>query len=335
MTRLLWIGLASLAAALLAPAGTADANDLDTEGTWNFTWENDFFAGTDRNYTNGVRLSFRSGERQRDAYSGWLTRRMLQTSPSDRYRYGFSLGHSIYTPVDTELTIPLPDQHPYAGWLYGEYSLQRRWSGGLDELIVQLGIVGEAAGGEWVQNNVHDLVNGEQVEGWDNQLDNEPGLLIAFDRRFRRIRDLSKVEALGFGMDVTPNLGVAVGNVLTQASAGLTLRLGQDLPDDFGPARVRPALSGGGFFNPASRFGWYAFAGVEGRAVAQNIFLDGNTFSDSQSVDKFPLVADFQVGLALQMGDMQLAYTYVTRSEEFKTQRERQRFGAVSLSLKF
>lgn len=65
------------------------------------------------------------------------------------------------------------------------------------------------------------------------------------------------------------------------------LRLGQRLPLDYGPPRIQPSLPGSGFFvPPQDRFGWYLFAGVEGRAVARNIFLDGNTFRDSRSVDK-------------------------------------------------
>ena len=54
----------------------------------------------------------------------------------------------------------------------------------------------------------------------------------------------------GLGVDLIPNAGVSLGNVLTQASAGLTLRFGQDLANDYGPPRVRPAMAGAGFFRP-------------------------------------------------------------------------------------
>ena len=81
------------------------------------------------------------------------------------------------------------------------------------------------------------------------------------------------------------------------------------------------------------RFNWYLFAGVDGRAVARNIFLDGNTFRDSHSVDKEIFVGDIQMGIVLTKGDVRLGYTHVFRSREFKTQKESyQQFGAVSLS---
>ena len=85
-------------------------------------------------------------------------------------------------------------------------------------------------------------------------------------------------------------------------TGGLTLRLGEDLQRDFGPPRVRPALAGSGMFRPTGQFSWYVFGGAEGRVVARDIFLDGNTFRDSLSVDKKRFVADFQVGLVVQGG---------------------------------
>jgi hypothetical protein len=137
-------------------------------------------------------------------------------------------------------------------------------------------------------------------------------------------------------LDLTPNFGASVGNIHTNARAGLTLRFGENLRNDFGPPRVRPSLGGAGYFNPIDEFSWYLFAGVEGRAVAHNIFLDGSLFdNDSPSVEKRPFVADFQGGAVIQYRNAQLAFTYVERTDEFDTQEERQAFGAISLSLKY
>jgi hypothetical protein len=41
----------------------------------------------------------------------------------------------------------------------------------------------------------------------------------------------------------------------------------------------------------------FVTAGVSGRAIARDIFLDGNTVRDSQSIDRNYLVADFHVAL--------------------------------------
>src|SRR5262249_24365683 len=108
-----------------------------------------------------------------------------------------------------------------------------------------------------------------------------------------------------------------------------------DLPVDYGPPRVRPSIAGTDFFVPETSFGWYLFFGTEGRVVARNIFLDGNTFTDSHHVDKKYLIGDLQGGLALTFQNARLAYTIVRRSKEFETQEGGNTFGALTLSLKF
>lgn len=66
--------------------------------------------------------------------------------------------------------------------------------------------------------------------------------------------------------------------------------------------------------------------------MARDIFLDGNTFRDSHSVDKEPLVADIQFGLAIHVGRMRIALSNIWRSREFEDQDERSQFGAINLS---
>jgi hypothetical protein len=41
------------------------------------------------------------------------------------------------------------------------------------------------------------------------------------------------------------------------------------------------------------------FARAEGRAVAHNLFLDGNTFSSGPHVSRIPLVAETQMGAGM------------------------------------
>ena len=56
--------------------------------------------------------------------------------------------------------------------------------------------------------------------------------------------------------------------------------------------RIEPSLPGSDFFEPTGGFSAYVFAGVDGRAIARNLFLDGNTFEGSRSVNKMNLVGD-------------------------------------------
>ena len=228
---------------------------------------------------------------------------------------------------------------PYAGWLYGGISAHaeaRRTFAGialqtLDTVEIDVGVVGPMALAEQGQNNFHDLIGVSRSNGWDHQLENEPGVLFIAERRWRP-------QPLGLGAvdaDIIPHVGASLGNVMTLANAGATLRLGQDLGVDYGPPHVRPTLSGLAAVAGGTRFAWYLFAGAEGRFVARNIFLDGNTFASSHSVDKKPFVVDVQTGAAIIVHDVRLAFTHVFRTREFDGQRRGDRYGAVSLSAEF
>lgn len=331
----LWGGLFLLFACL--PAMAAENDDFlapyDESGTFTFVWENDYFANTDRNYTNGVRMAYLSGFKQPNGVSRWVADNILRAKPGAGIRRGFALGHSIFTPQDIETTLPLPDQHPYAGWLYGEYSVVVEQENIIDQFTLQAGIVGPAAQGEFVQNNWHDLIGGDPVNGWDNQIGNEPGFVFSYDRKLRALFELGDSE---FGVDATPSVGASAGNVYTNGRLGLMLRVGTDLRNDYGPPRVRPSLAGGGYFSPRDRFSWYLFAGAEGRAVAHNMFLDGSLFRENDpSVDSNVFVGDFQLGVVFQVRRFQISYTNVLRTEEFTTQEGVQQFGAVAISAKF
>jgi len=330
----LLVSLALFSATPLRAENAPEPLRNDDLATWSFVWENDYFADTDRNYTNGVRISYLSGLKKPEGVSSFFAYDILGAHHDAGVRRGFAIGHSIFTPEDTAATAPLPDQHPYAGWLYGEYSVLVQQRQRVHQITLQAGVVGPAAQGEWVQNNWHDLIDGDPVNGWDNQIGNEPGFTLSYDRQFRALHEFG---GGGFGADITPSAGVTLGNVDTRVRGGFTLRIGNDLyANPYGPPRVRPALTGIGSFSAADRFSWYFFAGVNGAAVAHNIFLDGSLFNDSDpNLDKNVLVGEVQAGIALQFRRAQIAYTYVTRTKEFETQTSAQRFGAVSLSVKF
>lgn len=318
---------AAFAALFLVP-GQAEADN----GVVSVTSENDLFGGTDRNYTNGIRI-----ERVSPADRVFpLLREAADLVPGldlDRIslRQGFALSHAIFTPADISRIDPDPDDRPYAAWLNLSGTVVASDADTQDALQLNLGIVGPSAAGEFVQSNWHELISGVEPRGWHSQLKDEPGIeLIA-----QRLQVFDGPD-LPFGLETDYGLhfGGALGNVRTYLSTGAMARIGFDLEADFGPPRIRPALAGAGVFSPGEALGGYLFVGIDGRAVARDIFLDGNTFRDSHSVDdRRPVVGDLQAGIALHYADVQLAFTYVHRTEQFVAQAGPQRFGAVSVSV--
>ncbi|MEM9234322.1 MAG: lipid A deacylase LpxR family protein [Pseudomonadota bacterium] len=324
LTIALSLGLATAMTPAVAQTG-------DGDGTISIVFENDFFASDDFNYTNGTKFSYLSGPKEPKGLARYAARQVLGMHTGPKARHGFGFGQSLYTPEDILESDPLPGQHPYAAFLYGYYTTMVSEDDRMTQLTVQAGIVGPSAYGEDVQNFVHEIFGGDEAQGWDNQIGDEFGLSVTLDKR----RRFAASWGNDLAVDVIPSYGATVGNIRTDAHAGITLRLGENLADDFGPARVIPGLGGTSNFSRKSGLSWHAFGGVEGRVVAHNIFVDGSLFKDEiVTADSRTLVGDAQGGLVLQYGRFQLSYIHVFRSGEFENSGGSDEFGALSFAMK-
>lgn len=313
---------------------TAKDKDKSSGGTFSFTYENDIFSGADNGYTNGVRASWTTDANDVPIVLRPLAHAIPLFPENGTRRVSYAVGQSIFTPDNIETPVEQVGDRPYAGWLYGSAALISDTGNQLDTLELTLGVVGPWSFAEQTQEFIHDNVTSSpHPMGWQHQLDNEPGIVVNYDRKWRSYYQFS---VLGHGIDFTPGVGAALGNVQTDARVGATVRVGRNLPADYGPPRIHPALSGSDFFLPTKSFSWYVFAGTEGRFVGRNIFLDGNTFGDDNStVDKKYWVADAQVGVAFTYDVWRVAYTHVFRTKEYKTQDDAESFGAFTVSYQF
>ena len=242
---------------------------------------------------------------------------------------------NLYTPENISSRIQDSRDRPWAGWLYLSLGMNTITDNHIDEVEATIGMVGPASFGEEAQKFIHrHVTSSPSPKGWSNQLDNEPGLMLAWQRSWPRSLS-ADIGPLFFS--AAPYAGVTLGNVYTYANSGISLRLGPGSEKwQDAPVRVRPAMPGSGFFEiPASGWSWYVFAGAEARAVARNIFLDGNTFSDSHSVDKNPLVSDLNIGLAITYDQFRVGYTLNYRTREFEDQSDPQIFGALNFGYRF
>ena len=334
MIKMNWV-LAGLVLILILSDGSAvSGEEPQKKGSFNIHFENDVLGtdASDRHYTNGLLLSYQTGEnRVWDWLDGWA-RRHYFPAPDVRLHAGLAVGHNLYTPEDISTTELVTDDRPYAGWLHVDLGLVGQTDDVLRTMQLSFGLVGPAAQGEQFQKWIHQVIDSPEPMGWHNQLNNELTLMLVFEQKWRNIR---RTGVSGLELDLSPHGSVALGNVFTYGGVGGTVRLGQCLQRDFGLPRIQPAPPGSGCFVPGGGFGWYVFGGLDGRLMLRNIFLDGNTFSDSHRVDKNSLVGDLVGGLAVSGLGMRLGLTYVQRSPEFKGQNSPDHFGSFTLSFHF
>jgi hypothetical protein len=299
---------------------------------YNVIFENDLFYRRDRDYTNGIEFNWSPSPDRDDAHPAWLAQRLPAFFARDDLRASYSLGQMMFTPEDTKASDPPSDMRPYAGYLYGAVALTGRAQGREDQLRIQLGMIGPASLAADSQDLVHRIRGFDLPQGWHTQLRDEPGLVISY----RRMNALASIDSHGEHIfDLAANYGGALGNVFDYVDAGLTARLGFGLPDDSGPPQIDPSRPGSRIYQPQGEFGAYLFAGIQARAVARNLFLDGNSFQPSRSVPKEILVGDVSAGAALAFKRFRLSFMHVFRSREYRTQNGFDEFGTLALSLNF
>jgi len=204
----------------------------------------------------------------------------------------------------------------------------------LDHFRFELGVVGSASQADDTQQIIHKWLDTVDPQGWDNQLRNEVTGQFFFRKKWR-LRPWQRPDSADWAWELLPQAGFALGTVHRNVSADLTLRGGWNLPEDFGPDRLRDPGAATRRSRPG--FGFYGFARVGGRAVEHNLFLEGNTFRDSHGVDPEPLVGEAQLGAEVRYeGDgwgasVMYGQTYMT--EEFRGQKNGDAYASLTVTL--
>lgn len=308
------------ALALCLALGIALPAAADDLSRFSILEENDsLWFKSDQHYTQGGRLAEMGPDLQPD--SAWnapfVLFDLLGAASQENRRYSVEIGQNIFTPTNRYLAPPDPRDRPYAGWAYAGVNLLQEDDGNsLEHIELQLGVVGPDAQGKLAQNGVHFLIHAAPFYGWGYQLKNEVAGNVSYDRLWR-------VKLLGDFVDWVPEAGITGGNVFQYAEVGSLLRIGFNMGMDYGPARIRPALSGTDYINSdrsTGALGGYFFIGAAGRAMARNIFLDGEG-NDGPHVDKIPLVGDIEAGFSLFVDrGLRVDLTSMRRSVEYQGQ---------------
>src|SRR3984957_8290330 len=329
-----YLGVSLLSYSDCAVGGIADstgkevvtlATPVDSPGQLSFVEENVTFSphSDDRDYINGTNLSYTTGSLKENSI--WsLPIRWLGDST-------FLFFRSSEKTDNPHPRNPSLEDRPYAGWMYTGLNFVQDYDGQqLTTLQFLGGIVGPWALGRQVQNGVHSILGERLAKGWDHQLSNEFGFTASWERKWRFNHPLGE----GYSWEIIPDAGITAGNVFDYAEAGFLLRWGRGLKADWGPEMVRPGYSGTSYFSGdrvGAKFGWDLFFGTQARAVAWNIFLDGNTLQNSRSVAKEPLVDDLIIGTEIfSKAGFRLAFSFVARTPEFRKQKGLDSFGSIN-----
>ncbi|MGB9907095.1 MAG: lipid A deacylase LpxR family protein [Candidatus Saccharicenans sp.] len=314
-------------------------------GSLVFSLENDVLFKQDEGYTNGIQLMWITPELSRDTRPPFLrrlerlNRKLLgggENSPGKRNdkplvkrRASLSLVQGIFTPDNLTETNLIPDDRPYAGLLYAALGLVKLGQARQDSAGLAVGVVGPLSLAGAIQRWLHKTYGWTYPAGWENQLKNEPVVELWFNRLWMLVPP--RISSHGLQPVVRAGLGAQAGNLLIASSAVLDLKLGFNLESQVDTVTAAP-LFNHFLAGPASRTCFYAFIRLEGRVIARNLLLQGNTFQDSHGVDILPLYGQFSTGLAYQSEQAGLILYFVMRTREFVGQKYREPYGGLTFS---
>ena len=354
--------LAAIASLLLfANTGHAEVlGDLGSpppgqDGYLTLYLDNDVFAGEDKDYSNGVRLSWISEDRTAEQLG--LVQRFLRPFSGDsesygvfqkisgfqdpskvHYNFGFSLTQLMFTPEDKESYTQPPGQRRYAGWLGLGFSLHVKDDNVLNSVEFTIGTTGPSSLAEDTQDFIHDLMDVEKANGWNDQVPNEITGDISFVQKRRA--DFINIHRGWFRVDGLTEWGARLGTFRTEAHLGGFFRAGYNLPPDFSDPRISSTAYSHRYFGGGSDYkgNWsiYSLFGATMRGVAFDATLDGPMFRDFDTgIDREPFVAEVFCGFGVRYRRVEFSYVHTWRTEEYKDQAEPTNFGSVAMRVRF
>ena len=261
-------------------------------------------------------------------------------------RFGISIGQNIYTPQDTDTSAPIHNDRPYAAWLYASFALQSTYKRvdpktmkdvpvRLDTLALDVGLVGPAAGGEFVQNNFHRLIgvrHGQRLgQPAAQRADHRPHLRAALAHQPRR--GVRGSQARVRRHTAHRRHGRQRRHLCQRRRHGAHRQ---------GPAgRLRPdaraaGLAGlGGLHRRGLRLVLLPRRRRRGGGPQHVPGRQHRTGTDIVHVTHRPFVGEAQAGIAVLFRGVRISYTQVLRSPEFFERDRWDQFGSINVTFRY
>ncbi|MDA3908921.1 MAG: lipid A deacylase LpxR family protein [Sulfurimonas sp.] len=311
---------------------------------FSFQIYNDFFAGTDKHFTNGMAFSWLDDTYEHkkndsvNAYSNFMIDSFELISPngldkSQNYSAGMNISQMIITPIDTTISTPQYDDIPYAGYLALGFYIFEWDEKSFNEYRLDFGVVGPNSGAKQMQNTFHSLIGNKYAKGWDTQIGTE----YTVNALYRYGETSWKSNKLGkLSMDWFNHFGFSLGTFEIDTFAGTMFRIGDNyvqnfnvhypyLKEEAGLLEVDKACHG---------FGWSLSTGINGSVLAYSYIID-QAQKDGYDISRRSLNASLYLGAELYYNVHKLSYFYQSQSPYTNEQDTTDTYGSLMYSYQF
>ncbi len=201
----------------------ASFRDLRSESYFRFSYDNDFFAASDKNYTQGYSFEYANRSLAKNPVNS-----LFLTPKTSYFTYGLALEHIGYTPSDFVSPDIQIDDRPFAAAIYIKSFVIATDTISKSRLSqsLSLGIIGPGAFGKEMQTAIHKLIENKTPGGWDNQIQSDLVLnyKMGYEKQVFNFKDIANLQAIA---------SLQLGTLFTNASVGFNATVGLIDPSDF------------------------------------------------------------------------------------------------------
>jgi lipid A 3-O-deacylase len=284
--------------------------------TFRIYLDNDFLnfrgSGTDRYFTNGLRMDFFYTKKQKAKFPSSV---LLKIS-EDNNVFGWGIAQFMFTPKHIDVKEIQYDDRPYAGALYMIHSLQSINSLQNIKITTEMffGVIGMLSLAKESQTWVHEIINYTKPEGWENQIPNDLILNYNINIEKQMLNPSKSILLVGF-------VETFSGTLYNAAGVGFMLRIGK-----FNNYLEGVSISQG---SSKSKLQLFVFMKPIARIVLSNALLQGGLIhqlsakNDTYKLDKDQLErlnVLYNVGLNFEMSKFSISISQKLQTAEFKGQ---------------
>jgi hypothetical protein len=274
--------------------------NMGSDHYFRINYENDFFSGTDREYTQGIYI-----EKVAPSFRNFFLSRLLWHPRNSTVKYGIAIEQDAYTPNYIDRPEIQYGDRPYAGALFLKTFLTATNPGRRERISTGLstGLIGPWAGGEGMQRAIHHWIHYTQPQGWHNQISND--LVLNYQLNYEK-----ELFSYPDRLSLSAYSSLRLGTLGSKATAGLTLMTG-NFYSPFGTHRSK-------------KWQWYLYDQPLVNAVGYDATLQGGIFDHSSPYtisgsDMERLTFQNKYGIIVIFRRLYLEYYQTNLTKEFRT----------------